>query len=85
MTKKVKTKLDLSKVPYPGCISVLVLKTCKPEISYILAEFFNMCLKDCWEASAVALAFKNVGDRFTAKNYHPVSLLFVVSKVFKNL
>ena len=29
--------------------------------------------------------FKNVGERSTAKNYHPVSLLFVVSKVFEKL
>ena len=29
--------------------------------------------------------FKNVGERSTAKNYRPVSLLFVVSKVFEKL
>ena len=29
--------------------------------------------------------FKNVGERSTAKNYHPVSLLFVVSNVFEKL
>ena len=29
--------------------------------------------------------FKNVGKRSTTKNYHPVSLLFVVSKVFERL
>ena len=29
--------------------------------------------------------FKNVGLRSTAKNYHPVSLLSVVSKVFEKL
>ena len=29
--------------------------------------------------------FKNIGERFTAKNYHPVSLLSVISKVFKKL
>ena len=29
--------------------------------------------------------FKNVGERSTAKNYHPVSLLSVVSKLFKKL
>ena len=29
--------------------------------------------------------FKNVGERSTAKNYHPVCLLSVVSKVFKKL
>ena len=29
--------------------------------------------------------FKNVGERSTAKNYHPVSLLPVVGKVFEKL
>ena len=29
--------------------------------------------------------FKNVGERSKAKNYHPLSLLSVVSKVFKKL
>ena len=29
--------------------------------------------------------FKNVNERSTAKNYHPVSLLSVVSKVFEKL
>ena len=29
--------------------------------------------------------FKNVGERSTARNYHPVSLLFVVSKAFEKL
>ena len=29
--------------------------------------------------------FKNAGERSTAKNYHPVSLLSVVSKVFEKL
>ena len=29
--------------------------------------------------------FKNVGERYTAKNYHPVSLLSVVGKVFEKL
>ena len=27
--------------------------------------------------------FKNIGERSTAKNYRPISLLFVVSKVFE--
>ena len=31
----------------------------------------------------MVLAFKNLGDRSTAKNYRPVSLLSVVSKVFE--
>ena len=56
----------------------------------MLAELFNMCLKescfpDCWKVSLVVPLFKNVGERTNAKNYRPVSLLSVVSKVFEKL
>ena len=66
---------------------MVVLKSCEPELSYILPKIFNKCLKesyfpDCGKVFWVVLAFKNVGERSRAKNYHPVSLLFVVSKVF---
>ena len=43
--KKVVRKFDSSKVSDPDCIPVVVLKDCEPEISYILAELFNKCLK----------------------------------------
>ena len=90
MVKKVITNLDSSKASGPDCIPVVVLKNCEPELSYILAKFFNMCLKescfpDCWMVSSVVPVFKNVGERSTAKNYHTVSLLSVVSKVFEKL
>ena len=60
----------------------------EPELSYILAKLFNKCLKescfpDCWKVSSVVPVFKNIGS--TAKNYCPVSLLSVVSKVFEKL
>ena len=29
--------------------------------------------------------FKNVGERSTAKNYHPVSLLSLLNKIFEKL
>ena len=82
--------LDLSKASGPDCIPVMVLKNCGPELSYILAELFNKCLKescfpDCWNVSLVVPVFKNVGEMFTAKSYHPVSALFIVSIVFKKL
>ena len=82
--------LDLSKASGPDCIPVVVLKNCEPELSYILAELFNMCLKescfpDCWKVASVVPALTNVGERSTAKNYHSVSLLSVVSKVFEKL
>ena len=90
MVKKVITNLDSSKVSGPDCIPMLVLKNCEPELLYILAKLFNKCLKescfpDCWKVSSVVPVFKNVGERSTAKNYRPVSLLSVVSKVFEKL
>ena len=90
MVKKVIMNLDLSKASRPDCIPVVVLKNCGPELSYILAELFNKCLKescfpDCWKVSSVVPVFKNVGERSTTKNYHPVSFLSVASKVFEKL
>ena len=90
MVKKIITNLDSSKVSGPDSIAVVVLKNCEPELSYILAKFFNMCLKEScfpgsWKVSLVVPVFKNVGKRSIAKIYHPVSLLSVVSKVFEKL
>ena len=44
----------------------MILKNCEPELSYILAEFFNKCLKescfrDCRKVSLVVPVFKDVG------------------------
>ena len=88
MVKKVITNLDSSKASGPDCIPAVVLKNCELELSYILAKLFNMCLEescfsDCWKVSSVVPVFKNVGERSTARNYRPVSLLYVVSKVFE--
>ena len=90
MVRKVVMNLDLSKASGPDCIPVVVLKNCELELSSILAELFNKCLKescfpDSWKVSSVVPVFKNVGERSTAKNYRPVSLLSVVSKVFEKL
>ena len=68
----------------------MILKNCEPELSYILAKLFNKCLKesyfpDCWKVSSVVPVFKYFGERSTAKNYCPVSLLSVVSKFFEEL
>ena len=57
MVKKVIMNLDLSKVSGPDCILVVVFKNCEPELSYISAELFNICLKefcfpDCTKVSS---------------------------------
>ena len=90
MVKKVIANLDSSKASGPDCIPVVVLENCEPELLCILAELFSECLRescfpDCWKVSSMAPLFKNVGERSTAENYHPVSLHSVVSKVFEKL
>ena len=90
MVKKAISNLDSSKASGPDGIPVVVLKNCEPELSFILTDLFNLCLKescfpDCWKVSSVVPVFKNVGERSDPKNYHPVSLLSVVSKVFEKL
>ena len=74
MVKEVIKNLDSSKASGPGCVPVVVLKNCEPELSYILTKLFSMCLEGLIS-----------GQRSTAKNYHPVSLVSVVSKVFEKL
>ena len=88
MVKKVITNLDFSKASGPGCISVVGLRNCDSDLSYMLAEIFNKCLKescfpDCWKVSSVVPVFENVGKRSTAKNCHSVSVISVLSKVFE--
>ena len=83
MVKNVIANLNSTKASGPDCIPLVVLKNCGPELSYILAEIFNMCLKkscfpDCWKFSVVVPVFINIGERSTTKNYGPVHLHCVV-------
>ena len=83
---KVITNLDSSKASGPGCIPLVVLKKCKPKLSYMLAELFTMCLKefcflDCWKV-VCGFVFKNVKENSAATSYGLVNLLSVVSKIF---
>ena len=69
---------------------MVVLKNCEPELSNALPDLFNKCLKescspDCLKVSSVVPIFKNIGEKSTAEDYYPVSLLFVVGKVFQKL
>ena len=87
IVKQIIMNLNLSKASGPDCIPVVALKKFEPELSYILSELCNKCLKescfpDCWKVSSVVVVFKNVGEISTAKKYRPLSLLSMVSKVF---
>ena len=73
----------MSLAPGPNCVPVVILKNYELELSN--KHLKESCFPDCWKVSLVVPLFKNVEERSTAKNYHPVGLLFVVSKVFKKL
>ena len=65
--------LDPLRASGPDCIPVVVLKNCEPELSYILANLINRCLKQScfpgsWKISLVIPVFKNAGERSRAKN-----------------
>ena len=90
MVKKVITNHDLLMAFGSDCIPVVFLKNCETEPSYIIAELFNMCVKescfpDCWKVSLVVPVFKNVEERCLAKNYHTVIFPSAVSEVFEKL
>ena len=68
LVKKVITNYGSSKASGPDCIPEVVLKYCQPKLSYILAELFNICLKescfpDYWKVSLVVSVFRNAGER----------------------
>ena len=65
MVEKVITILDSSKASSPDFIRLLFLRNCEPQLSYILAELFNMCMKEFyspnrWKVSLVVTVFKNI-------------------------
>ena len=70
---KIIINLDLTKVSGPDSIPVVVLSNCSLELSYILAELFNMCLKkryfpNYWKVSSVFAISKNNGERSAVKD-----------------
>ena len=82
--------LNLSKASGPDCIPVVVLKNCEPELSYVLAELFNKCLKesyfpDCWKVSSVVPIFKNVGKCLQLKTTALLVFFLWLIKSLKNL
>ena len=89
VVKKVIINLDLSNPSGPDCIRVVVLKNCEPELSYILAELFNKCLKescfaDCWKVSSAVPVFKNIGEGLQRKTTALLAF-FLLVKFLKNL
>ena len=69
---------------------MVVLKNCEPELSYVLVELFNKCLKescypDCLKVSSVVPIFKNTGNSLQLKTIVLLVLFLWLVKSLKHL
>ena len=90
MDKKVRMNLDSSKSSGPDCIPVVVRKNGELELSYILAELFNMCLKessfpDCWKVSSVVPVLRMLRKGLQLKTATLLIFFLWLVKSLKNL
>jgi len=86
---KILSNLDPNKSTGPDGIGNKILKEVALPLSKPLAELFNFCLclgtfPDQWKIAQVIPIFKK-GDPLQCTNYHPISLLPCISKVFEKL
>ena len=81
--------LNTSKATGPDEISPNLLRNCADELSGILAQLFTDCLKQqtwpkIWKSGRVIPVHKKE-DKSKVKNYRPVTLLSVISKVMEKV
>ena len=83
------SKLDTNKATGPDGVSPLFLKKCAAVLAEPLSIIYNRCFETgtwptSWKCSHVVPVHKK-GSKSVLKNYRPVSLLPIISKVFESL
>ena len=71
--KKIIINLDLPMVSGADCITLVVLDNCEPELSFMLAELFNI-FSSHWKVPSVVLQLRMLVESSTAKT---IALLVV--------
>ena len=83
------SQLDPSKATSPDGIPVIVLQKCSPELSLVLSKLYVKCVSESypssWKFRSAIPVFKNSGERSNPRNYGPISLLLIISKIFESL
>ena len=87
--RRLLARLDVSKATGPDGISARVLKECAHELAEPLSKLFALCFRSgvqprMWKTANVVPIHKR-SSRSTLKNYRPVSLLCIISKVMETL
>ena len=82
-------QLDINKAVGPDTLSPRLLRRCAAELGRPLSSLFNYCLRTStwptmWKISSVVPVHKK-NLKSEAKNYRPVSLLPVLSKVLESI
>ena len=83
------SRLDVSKATGPDGIPARVLKECAVELAAPLSSLFSLCFRTgiqptMWKIAHVVPVHKKA-SRSTIKNYRPVSLLSICSKVMEDI
>ena len=86
---KIISNLDPNKAHGHDMVSIRMIKLCGNSLCKPLAIIFNDCLKEGkfpsnWKKAHVVPVHKN-GDKQCLKNYRPISLLPICSKIFERL
>ena len=86
---KIITNLDLNKAHAHDMITIRMIKLCEISICRPLKLIFQSCLESGkfpteWKKTNVVPVHKK-GDKQILKNYRPISLLPIVSKIFEKL
>ena len=74
----------------PDGISNHILKFCADSLYKPITKLFNYTLQlgvfpSYWKISNVCPVFKNKGDKSDKCNYHPIALLYCVSKILEKI
>ena len=83
-------KLNSKSAPGSIGIEANVFKECSDELTPIICELFNLCLKQNsipheWKISHVTPIYKGKGNKSSLENYRPITIISPLSKVFESV